>query len=67
MAICFIVEGTIFISRYFYRPALADDVKVGFFNLDRACQTEQTDIIQLKEMTDVLLALIKVSLVYCST
>jgi len=44
-----------------FRPALADEVKVGFFNLDRACQTQQTDIIQLKEMTNVLQVLIKVS------
>ncbi|XP_067941576.1 uncharacterized protein C10orf67, mitochondrial-like isoform X2 [Watersipora subatra] len=42
-----------------FRPALADDVKVGFFNLDRSCQTQQTDIVQLKEMTDVLHLLIK--------
>lgn len=47
-------------SIVFCRPALADDVKVGYFNIDRACQTHQTDVVQLKEMTEVVQGLIKV-------
>ena len=44
------------------RPQLADDVKVGYFNIDRACQTHQPDVVQLKEMTQVVQGLIKVKI-----
>lgn len=37
-----------------FRPALADEQKIGFFSLDRSCQTEETEIIDLKEMTKVI-------------
>ncbi|XP_077978479.1 uncharacterized protein LOC144433942 isoform X1 [Glandiceps talaboti] len=36
------------------RPSIADQQKVGFFSQDRASQTEQSEIVTLKEMTHVL-------------
>ncbi|RUS72495.1 hypothetical protein EGW08_019749, partial [Elysia chlorotica] len=42
-----------------FRPALADSAKVGFFSLDRASQTEVTEIVDLKEMTEVLQILLQ--------
>ncbi|GFO34239.1 golgin subfamily a member 6-like protein 22 isoform x3 [Plakobranchus ocellatus] len=42
-----------------FRPALADSAKIGFFSLDRASQTEVTEIVDLKEMTEVLQILLQ--------
>merc|ERR1719239_717282 len=42
-----------------FRPALADSNKMGFFSLDRASQTETTEIVDLKEMTEVLQILLQ--------
>ncbi|XP_025096569.1 uncharacterized protein C10orf67, mitochondrial-like isoform X2 [Pomacea canaliculata] len=42
-----------------FRPALADAQKIGFFSLDRASQTEVTEIVDLKEMTEVLQILLQ--------
>ena len=44
------------------RPDLADQHKVGFFGLDRTSQTDVTEIVDLKEMTEVLQILLQVSL-----
>ncbi|KAK7011700.1 golgin subfamily A member 6-like protein 6 [Biomphalaria glabrata] len=41
-----------------FRPALSDQAKIGFFSLDRACQTEVTEILDLKDMTKVLQTLL---------
>ncbi|XP_070566586.1 uncharacterized protein C10orf67, mitochondrial-like isoform X2 [Ptychodera flava] len=41
-----------------FRPSIADQQKVGFFSQDRASQTEVSEIVSLKEMTEVLNALI---------
>ena len=43
------------------RPTLADDLKVGFFSLDRTTQTEESEIVHLKQMTDVVQQLLQVS------
>ncbi|XP_052248307.1 uncharacterized protein C10orf67, mitochondrial-like isoform X5 [Dreissena polymorpha] len=40
-------------------PDLADQHKVGFFGLDRASQTDVTEVLDLKEMTEVLQILLK--------
>ncbi|XP_029193715.2 uncharacterized protein C10orf67, mitochondrial-like isoform X3 [Acropora millepora] len=37
-----------------YRPSLADQIRVGYFSQDRSAQTNVSEIIQLKEMTEVL-------------
>ncbi|XP_074624174.1 uncharacterized protein LOC141882142 isoform X2 [Acropora palmata] len=37
-----------------YRPSLADKIRVGCFSQDRSAQTNVSEIIQLKEMTEVL-------------
>ncbi|KAH9520199.1 hypothetical protein Btru_060252 [Bulinus truncatus] len=42
-----------------FQPTLSDQAKIGFFSLDRACQTEVTEIIDLKDMTQVLQTLLK--------
>ncbi|XP_046580568.1 uncharacterized protein C10orf67, mitochondrial-like isoform X2 [Haliotis rubra] len=42
-----------------FRPALADQQKIGFFSLDRASQTEITEVVDLKEMTEVLQVLLQ--------
>lgn len=42
-----------------FRPALADSTKIGFFSLDRASQTETSEIVDLKEMTEVLQILLQ--------
>ncbi|XP_053373303.1 uncharacterized protein C10orf67, mitochondrial-like isoform X6 [Mercenaria mercenaria] len=42
-----------------FRPDLADQHKVGFFGLDRASQTNVTEIVDLKEMTEVLQILLQ--------
>ncbi|XP_067649451.1 uncharacterized protein C10orf67, mitochondrial-like isoform X2 [Haliotis asinina] len=42
-----------------FRPALADQQKIGFFSLDRASQTEITEVVDLKEMTEVLQILLQ--------
>lgn len=47
-----------------FRPDLADQPKVGFFGLDRASQTDVTEIVDLKEMTEVIQILLQVNL-YC--
>ena len=44
----------------FSRPSLADQLKIGFFSLDRATQTQASEIIDLKEMTQVIQQLLKV-------
>lgn len=43
-----------------YRPNIADQHKVGFFTLDRCSQTEVTEVVDLKEMTEVLQILLQV-------
>ena len=42
-----------------FRPSLADQHKVGFFTLDRCSQTEVTEVVELKDMTEVLQLLLK--------
>ncbi|XP_070210551.1 uncharacterized protein C10orf67, mitochondrial-like isoform X4 [Littorina saxatilis] len=42
-----------------FRPTLADEQKIGFFSLDRAAQTEVTEVVDLKEMTEVLQILLQ--------
>lgn len=49
---------------YYFRPSLADQHKVGFFTLDRCSQTEVTEVVELKDMTEVLQLLLKASFVY---
>ncbi|XP_065052791.1 uncharacterized protein C10orf67, mitochondrial-like [Rhopilema esculentum] len=41
------------------RPCLADKLRVGYFSMDRACQTEQSEIIDLKETTGLLTSLVQ--------
>eukprot|EP00794_Sanderia_malayensis_P003607 gene3607-4116_t len=41
------------------RPSLAHQVRVGYFSMDRACQTEHSDIIKLKETTKLLKSLVQ--------
>lgn len=43
-----------------FSPLLADAQKIGFFSLDRTTQTEVTDIIQLKELTETVEQLLEV-------
>ena len=50
---------------YYFRPSLADQHKVGFFTLDRCSQTEVTEVVELKDMTEVLQLLLKASFIYC--
>ncbi|XP_071158879.1 uncharacterized protein C10orf67, mitochondrial-like isoform X19 [Mytilus edulis] len=42
-----------------FRPSLADHHKVGFFTLDRCSQTDVTEVVELKDMTEVLQLLLK--------
>lgn len=42
------------------RPSLADKQKVGFFSLDVASQTDQTEIFNIKHLTNVVQALLTV-------
>ncbi|XP_076464136.1 uncharacterized protein LOC143296192 isoform X3 [Babylonia areolata] len=42
-----------------FRPTLADVQKIGFFSLDRCAQTDVTEIVDLKEMTEVLQILLQ--------
>ncbi|KAL8615739.1 hypothetical protein ACOMHN_007492 [Nucella lapillus] len=42
-----------------FRPTLADVQKIGFFSLDRSAQTDVTEIVDLKEMTEVLQILLQ--------
>ncbi|XP_061179903.1 uncharacterized protein C10orf67, mitochondrial-like isoform X3 [Saccostrea echinata] len=42
-----------------FRPNIADQHKVGFFTLDRCSQTEVTEVVDLKEMTEVLQILLQ--------
>ncbi|XP_052801106.1 uncharacterized protein C10orf67, mitochondrial-like [Mya arenaria] len=44
---------------HLFRPDLADQHKVGFFGLDRASQTDVTEVVDLKEMTEVLQILLR--------
>ncbi|ESP01193.1 hypothetical protein LOTGIDRAFT_172717 [Lottia gigantea] len=41
------------------RPSLADQQKIGFFSLDRGSQTELTEVLDLKEMTEVIQILLQ--------
>eukprot|EP00112_Aurelia_sp_Birch-Aquarium-sp1_P017336 Seg4002.4 transcript_id=Seg4002.4/GoldUCD/mRNA.D3Y31 product="putative protein C10orf67 mitochondrial" protein_id=Seg4002.4/GoldUCD/D3Y31 len=41
------------------RPSLADKLRVGYFSMDRACQTQESDIIDLKETTALLSTLVQ--------
>jgi len=43
------------------RPSIADQVRIGYFSQDRSSQTEVSEIAQLKEMTEVLQNLVRVS------
>ena len=45
-----------------FRPSIADQQKVGFFSQDRATQTAESEIVNLKEMTDVIQTLLKVGI-----
>ena len=36
------------------RPSISDQQKVGFFRQDRAAQTQESEILELKQMTIVL-------------
>eukprot|EP00058_Branchiostoma_floridae_P001401 XP_002586889.1 hypothetical protein BRAFLDRAFT_129914 [Branchiostoma floridae] len=38
----------------FLGPSIADQMRVGFFSQDRSCQTEHSEIVGLKRMTEVL-------------
>lgn len=51
------------LSCLFSRPDLADQHKVGFFGQDRSSQTDLTEIVDLKEMTEVLQILLQVKCV----
>ncbi|XP_048755763.2 uncharacterized protein C10orf67, mitochondrial-like isoform X4 [Ostrea edulis] len=42
-----------------FRPNIADQHKVGFFTLDRCSQTEVSEVVDLKEMTEVLQILLQ--------
>ncbi|KAK6166394.1 hypothetical protein SNE40_023098 [Patella caerulea] len=42
-----------------FRPSLADQQKIGFFSLDRGSQTDVTEVLDLKEMTDVIQILLQ--------
>ncbi|KAK7483245.1 hypothetical protein BaRGS_00025538 [Batillaria attramentaria] len=53
------VYGTNNNSDDMFRPALADSQKIGFFSLDRNSQTEISEIVDLKEMTEVLQILLQ--------
>ena len=48
------------VLKFICRPDLADQHKVGFFSLDRPSQTDVTEIVDLKEMTEVLQILLQV-------
>lgn len=43
-----------------FRPNVADEQKIGFFSLDRATQTEDSEILDLKQMTDIIRTLTEV-------
>ena len=45
----------------FYRPSLAESQKIGFFSLDRATQTHDTEIIDMKQMTESVHELLEVT------
>ena len=53
-------EDVIIDDFFTFRPDLADQHKVGFFGLDRGSQTNVTEIVDLKEMTEVLQILLQV-------
>ncbi len=42
------------------RPTLADKQKIGFFSLDRSTQTEVSEIVDVKDLTQLTLQLIQV-------
>ncbi|XP_069110689.1 uncharacterized protein C10orf67, mitochondrial-like isoform X2 [Argopecten irradians] len=42
-----------------FRPSLADQHKVGFFTLDRCSQTDVTEVVDLKEMTEIIQILLQ--------
>lgn len=37
-----------------YEPSISDRLHIGYYRMDRACQTEVSDLVQLKELSDVL-------------
>lgn len=41
------------------KPSLADQHKVGFFTLDRCSQTDVTEVVDLKEMTEIIQILLQ--------
>ena len=45
---------------FYFRPTLADQVRIGYFSMDRACQTEESEIIDLKETTNLMSNLVQV-------
>ena len=45
---------------YPFRPLLADAQKIGFFSLDRAVQTEESDVVKVKELTAIVEQLLEV-------
>ena len=44
-----------------FRPSLAEEQKIGFFSQDRCTQTEETEVIDLKEMTEIIEQLLEVN------
>ncbi|OWF51040.1 Uncharacterized protein C10orf67 [Mizuhopecten yessoensis] len=42
-----------------FRPSLADQHKVGFFTLDRCSQTDVTEVVDLKQMTEIIQILLQ--------
>ena len=52
------------LTTLFFRPNIADHHKVGFFTLDRCSQTDVTEVVDLKSMTEVLQVLLQVSNFY---
>ncbi len=44
------------------RPSITERKRIGFFVSDQACQTDESEIIQLKTVTDNIDMLLQVSL-----
>ena len=48
------------IKAFSYRPSLASNERIGFFSKDAASQTEQSDIMDIKDVTVAFQSLLKV-------
>ena len=44
-----------------YIPSISDRLHIGYYRMDRACQTEESDLINLKQLSD-LLALVTIDI-----